>query len=43
MATTRVILRSSKANQKGLAPLYLRITYKRKTSFIALKLSIPIK
>jgi integrase/recombinase XerD len=43
MATTRVILRTSKTNQKGLAPLYLRITYQRKTSFIALKLNIPLK
>jgi len=43
MATTRVILRRSKANSKGLAPLYLRITYQRKTSFIALKLNVPLK
>src|SRR5690606_7930213 len=43
MATTRVILRKSKANSKGLAPLYLRITYQRKTSFISLKLNIPLK
>ena len=42
MATTRVILRRSKVNRSGLAPLYLRIIYQRKTSFIALKLNIPI-
>src|SRR5690606_4381451 len=37
MATTKVILRSERANPKGLAPLYLRITHQRKSRYFSLE------
>lgn len=35
MATTRIVLRKSKLNKRGLAPLYIRITKNKKSSFIS--------
>ncbi|MFH0865800.1 MAG: site-specific integrase [Bacteroidota bacterium] len=35
MSTTRIILRKSKLNKRGLAPLYIRITKNKKSSFIS--------
>ena len=43
MATTRVILRKERADSQGAAPLYLRITYQRKSAYVSLKLNVPIK
>lgn len=43
MATTRVILRKERADSQGMAPLYLRITYQRKSAYVSLKLNVPIK
>jgi len=43
MATTRVILRKERTDSQGVAPLYLRITYQRKSAYVSLKLNIPIK
>jgi hypothetical protein len=43
MATTRVVLRKNKVNPEGKAPLYLRITHNRKSSFVSLNLRVPIK
>jgi DNA-binding CsgD family transcriptional regulator len=38
MATIKVLLRTSKLNDKGLAPLYLRLIKDRKAKFISLKI-----
>jgi integrase len=35
MSTTRIVLRESKLNKRGLAPLYIRITKNKKSSFIS--------
>ena len=35
MATTRIVLRKSKLNKRGLAPLYIRISKNKKSSFIS--------
>lgn len=43
MATTRVILRKERTDSRGVAPLYLRITYQRRSSYVSLKLNVPIK
>src|SRR5690554_4445303 len=43
MATTKVVLRRERADEKGLAPLFLRITHNRKSSYYALKLNVPLK
>ena len=40
MATVKVLLRTSKLNEKGLAPLYLRLIKDRKAKFISLGLYI---
>ncbi len=40
MATVKVLLRPSKLNDKGLAPLYLRIIKDRKAKFISLSIYI---
>ena len=36
MATVKVLLRMNKLNEKGLAPLYLRITKDRKAKFLSI-------
>jgi Site-specific recombinase XerD len=38
MATVKVLLRTSKLNEQGLAPLYLRLIKDRKAKFISLKI-----
>jgi integrase len=38
MASIKVLLRETKLNEKGLAPLYLRLIKDRKAKFIALKI-----
>lgn len=43
MATTRVILRKERTDPRGLAPLYLRITYQRRSSYVSLRFNVPIK
>ncbi|MGD0711222.1 MAG: site-specific integrase [Bacteroidales bacterium] len=35
MATTRIVLRKNKTNKRGLAPLYIRISKNKKSSFIS--------
>src|SRR5271157_481049 len=40
MATIKVLLRTSKLNEKGLAPLYLRLIKDRKAKFISLGIYI---
>jgi integrase/recombinase XerD len=40
MASVKVILRTTKINETGTAPLYLRITKDRKSKFISLKLRV---
>lgn len=40
MATVKVLLRMNKLNEKGLAPLYLRLIKDRKAKFISLKIYI---
>lgn len=42
MATTKVILRRERADNKGFAPLYLRITYQRRSAYISMQLDLPI-
>ncbi len=43
MATTKIILKTEKANKKGEAPLYLRIIKDRKAKFISLGQTIDPK
>ncbi len=40
MASIKVVLRESKTNKAGEAPVYLRITQERKTNFIALDVRV---
>lgn len=41
MATVKALLRTGKLNNKGEAPVYLRVTQDRKTTFKSLQISIP--
>jgi hypothetical protein len=43
MASTKIILRTDKANSKGLSPLYLRIIKHRKSSVVAIGLRVAEK
>ncbi len=37
MATLKLVQRSDKINEKGEAPIFLRVIHKRKTNFIRTK------
>ncbi len=43
MATIKLILRESKINKAGEAPIYLRVTNHRKSQYISLNLRVPPK
>lgn len=43
MLTTKIVLRTANVNEKGLAPLSLRVTDNRKTNYIALGIMIPVR
>ncbi|QQT37689.1 Tyrosine recombinase XerC [Sphingobacterium spiritivorum] len=41
MATVKAVIREDKINAKNEAPIYLRITKNRKTTFLSLQISVP--
>lgn len=41
MATVKAVIREDKINAKNEAPIYLRITKNRKTTFVSLQISVP--